>query len=97
MTLQAYYPNDNSTDAQIGFWNGDGTPATGIEVIDLKVNPSNGTPAGQSSGGDGFYNFTMTLQISAGVSPGLKGVTVRNPNCDMPIPLPGVLYVKEID
>jgi hypothetical protein len=96
MALQVSYANENYKDAQIGFWNEDGAEEPGIQVTVTGVQSYDGTPAGLSSGGDGLYNYILSIQVAANVSPGLKGVTVRNPDCpDLPQPLPGVLNVLD--
>jgi hypothetical protein len=94
LALQASYANDNFEDAQIAFWDEQGNSETGISVTITAIDTTSGTPAGKSSSSDGQFNFIITLAVAASVNPGLKGVTLRNPKCDMPVPLPGVLYVN---
>lgn len=95
MALQVSYSNSNFKDAEISFWNADGSLASGIEVTVNEITSSNGTPAGLSSGGGDLYNYILSIYIAPDVSPGLKGVTAHNPDCDIPLPLPGVLNVIE--
>jgi hypothetical protein len=94
MALQVSYANDNFNDAQIAFWDEQGNSESGISVAITAIETADGTPAGKSSGGDGLFNYILSISVAATVSTGLKGVTVRNPNCDMPVPLPGVLNVN---
>jgi hypothetical protein len=93
LALQVSYANTNFKDAQVAFWHQDGTPEHGISATITAIDTAAGTPAGKSSGSDGQFNFILTIAVGADVTPGLKGVTVHNPNCAMPEPLPGVLYV----
>jgi len=94
MALQVSYANENYKDATISFWNQDGSEATSIEVSITSIQSSDGTPAGLSSGGDSLYNYILSIHVAADVAPGLKGVTVKNPDCaNKPQALPGVLNV----
>jgi hypothetical protein len=94
LALQVSYANENFAQAQIAFWDDAGNSEPGIGVTVTEIDTAAGTPAGKSAGGDGQFNYILTINIAPTVKPGLKGVTVRNPNCAMPLPLPGVLYVK---
>lgn len=94
LALQASYANDNFENAEIAFWDDQGNSETGISVTVTAINTATGVPAGKSAGSDGQFNYIVTIAVEANVSPGLKGVTLRNPNCDVPVPLPGVLYVN---
>lgn len=94
LALQASYANDNFTDAQIAFWDEQGNLDAGISASVTAINTASGTPAGKSSDSDGQFNYILSISVADSVSPGLKGITLRNPNCAMPVPLPGVLYVN---
>lgn len=94
LALQTSYANDNFAAAQIAFWDEQGNSETGISVAITAIDNANGTPAGKSSDGDGLFNYILQISVANSVSPGLKGVTVRNPDCAAPLPLPGVLYVN---
>lgn len=94
LALQVSYANDNFSAAQIAFWDAQGNLDPGISVVVTAIQNPDGSPADTSSGGDGLFNYIISISVASSVSPGFKGVTVQNPNCAMPIPLPGVLYVN---
>jgi hypothetical protein len=94
MALQVSYNNDNYQDASIQFCDEQGNPESGISVTVTDITTAAGTPAGQSSGSGGLYNYILTIAVATTVRPGFKGVIVRNPNCSVPPALPGVLYVQ---
>ena len=93
IVLQAVYKNDNYKQAEIRFVNANGSQESGIDINITEITTSDGTPAGSSSGGAGLYNYVLSIKVSSDVGPGLKGVIVQNPDCDTPLPLPGVLNV----
>lgn len=94
LALQVSYANENFSEAQIAFWDAQGNAEPGISVTITAIDTADGTPAGKSSGGDGLFNYIINISIANNVSPGFKGVTVQNPDCTTPIPLPGVLFVN---
>lgn len=93
MALQVTYPNDNFKEAIISFHAPDGSLEQDIQVTLKEVTTADGTPAGSSSGSDGFYNYILNIEVGASVSPGFKGVSIQNPNCAEPLALPGYLNI----
>lgn len=94
MALQVSYANDNFKDAQIQFYL-NGAPDPEIVTTVTAIDASDGVPAGLSSGGDGLYNYVLTIAVSPKAQAGFRGVVAINPNSQQPIiPLPGVLYIQ---
>ncbi len=88
--------SDNVKQATIGIYNSDGS--TVDPNVTVKVNEvlnSDGTPVGGGSGSNGsLYNFYVTLEVTPGATPGLRGVFINNPaSTEAPKPLPGLIYI----
>lgn len=93
IAAQVSYANDNFAKATVAFWDEAGNEETDIQVTITAIDNATGTPAGKSDAEDGQLNFILTIAVGANVSPGLKGITVQNPDCITSIPLPGVVNV----
>lgn len=97
--LQAYYisDSDNADTATIEVYERDGTTIDpNVSVVVNKVLTSDGTPVGGGSGSQGgYFNFYITVSVSAFATAGLRGLVLKNPaSTDAEQSMPGLICIN---